>query len=181
MWILLRRWWIHHLLPYPLGSILVKTTIGGVNPPTEHFAWFNQALGDIMVSYKNNDIRKIFNGKRMTGRSVDFKVLVRDDHKFIANRRDGYFAMVDIVDKYVKKIGDLTNQEILMLGYSSIDEYLAEPFNKGLTRDSEKLWIVFDNVRFNMNHPIVQELFDELEADWEADYLDAMVDTYAIY
>ena len=114
----------------------------------------------------------------MTGRSVDFKILIRDDHKFIANRRDGYFAMADIKDKYVKKIGDLTDEEVKMLGYLSIDEYLAEPFNKDLTLDSEKLWIVFDNVRFNMEHPIVKQIYDEIECQWEQDFLDAMVDNY---
>ena len=36
-----------------------------------------------------------------------------------------------------------------MLGYSSIDEYLAEPFNKGLTVDSEKKWIIWSNFRPN--------------------------------
>lgn len=130
---------------------------------------------------RNLDIKKCLENKRMTGRSVDFKILIRDDHKFIANRRDGYFGIADIIDKYVKKIGELTKEEVMMLGYSSIDEYLAEPFNKGLTRDSEKLWIVWDNFRPNMSHPIVEAYFDELEADYEADYLDAMVDTYAIY
>ena len=36
-----------------------------------------------------------------------------------------------------------------MLGYSNIDEYLSEPFNKGLTLNSEKKWIIWNNFRPN--------------------------------
>lgn len=138
----------------------------------------NLKKSDIMVSMRNSDIRKCMYGKRMTGRSLDFKILIRDDHKLIANRRDGYFAMVDIVDKYVKSVGELTYKELTMLGYSSHEEYLSEPFNKGLTMESKKLWIVWKNFRPNWNHPIVAQINDEIECQWEQDFLDAMVDNY---
>lgn len=131
-----------------------------------------------MVSMRNLDIEKCVKGKCMTGRSVDFKILIRDDHKLIANRRDGYFAIVDIVDKYVKKIGELTIKEINMLGYSSHEEYLSEPFNKGLTMESEKLWIVWDNFRPNWQHPIVEQIYDEMECQWEQDFMDSLIDRY---
>lgn len=131
-----------------------------------------------MVSMRNNDIAKCCKGKVMTGRSVDFKILIRDNHKLIANRKDGYFAMVDIIKKYIKTVGELTKKELKMLGYSSHEEYLSEPFNKGLTMDSKKLWIIWDNFRPNYNHPIVRQYYDELEADWDAEYLDSLIDNY---
>ena len=155
---------------------MVKTTIGGVIPPTEHFPVTMTGLGEIMVSMRNTDIRKCMYGKTMTGRSLDFKILIRDDHKLIANRRDGYFAMVDIVKKYVKSIGELTYKELRMLGYSSHEEYLSESFNQGLTMESEKLWIVWTNFRPNWNHPIVKKINDEIECQWEEDILNLMIE-----
>ena len=131
-----------------------------------------------MVSMRNLDIKKCVKGKTMTGRSVDFKIIIRNDHKLIANRKDGYFAIVDIVDKYVKKIGELTYKELKMLGYSSHEEYLSEPFNKGLTMESEKLWIVWSNFRPNWNHPIIEQIYDEMECQWEQDFMDSLIGRY---
>lgn len=101
------------------------------------------------MNMRNSDISKMLNGKVMTGRSLDFKILIRNDHKFISTRKYGAFGMADIQSVFIKKIGDLTPNEIKMLGYSNIDEYLAEDFNKGLTINSEKKWIVWSNFRPN--------------------------------
>ena len=87
---------------------------------------------------RNIDIPKILNGKTMTGRDVSFRIKIRNNHNFLSTRKYGSFGKADIKKVFIKKIGDLTANEIKMLGYSSIDEYLAEPFNKGLTVDSEK-------------------------------------------
>ena len=85
----------------------------------------------------------------MTGRNTDFKILIRDNHKFISTRKYGAFGVADIKKVFIKKIKDLTPNEIKMLGYSNIDEYLSEPFNKGLTLNSEKKWIIWNNFRPN--------------------------------
>lgn len=101
------------------------------------------------MNMRNIDIPKILNGKVMTGRDVSFRIRIRNDHNFLSTRKYGAFGMADIKKVFIKKIGDLTANEIKMLGYSSIDEYLAEPFNKGLTVDSEKKWIIWNNFRPN--------------------------------
>ena len=104
---------------------------------------------DKKMNMRNIDIPKILNGKTMTGRDVSFRIRIRNNHNFLSTRKYGSFGKADIKKVFIKKIGDLTANEIKMLGYSSIDEYLAEPFNKGLTVDSEKKWIIWSNFRPN--------------------------------
>ena len=101
------------------------------------------------MNMRNLDIPKILNGKTMTGRDVNFKILIKNDHKFISTRKYGAFGVADIEKVFIKKIKDLTSNEVKMLGYSNIDEYLAEPFNKNLTINSEKKWIIWSNFRPN--------------------------------
>ena len=93
------------------------------------------------MNVRNLDIPLILNGKEMTGRPVEFKVRVDKWHKIISDRRYGAFGEIFVDHWFIAKIGDLTDEEIKMLGYSSIDEYLSEPFNKGMTRDSKKKFI----------------------------------------
>lgn len=155
MWILLRRWWLYHLLPYPLGSNLVKTTIGGVNPPTEHFPVNMTGLGENM-NVRNKDIAKILNHKYMTGRPISFKIKTDKWHKIISDRRYGAFGEIYVTGTFFAKIGDLKPLDLYVLGYSSVDEYLAEPFNKGLTRDSIKMFICWNE--FKPNWDVLEKL-----------------------
>lgn len=45
-----------------------------------------------------------------------------------------------------------------MLGYSSIDEYLSEPFNKGLNENSEKKFIYWSS--FRPNWKIIHQILE---------------------
>lgn len=112
------------------------------------------------MNMRNIDIPKILNGKTMTGRDVSFKIRIRNDHNFISTRKYGSFGKADISKVFIKKIGDLTPNELKMLGYSSINEYLAEPFNKGLTVNSEKKWIVWTN--FRPNWEVINKILKKL-------------------
>ena len=102
-----------------------------------------------MMNMRNLDIPLILNGKEMTGRPVDFKICTDKVHKFISDRRYGAFGEAYVHSWFIAKIGDLSQEDIKRLGYSSIEEYLAEPFNKGLTKDSEKKFIQWTNFKPN--------------------------------
>lgn len=134
---------------------MVKTTIWGVNPQTGLFAWFNQALGGKM-NVRNIDISKILNHKYMTGRPIGFKIKTDKWHKIISDRRYGAFGEIYVTGTFFAKIGDLKPLDLYVLGYSSIDEYLAEPFNKGLTRDSIKMFICWNE--FKPNWDVLEKL-----------------------
>ena len=97
------------------------------------------------MNMRNADILKILNGKCMTGRSTDFKICRDKMHKFISDRRFGAFGEAYVESWFISKIGDLSAEEISMLGYSSIEEYLSEPFNKGLTKEDSKKFIIWSN------------------------------------
>lgn len=94
-----------------------------------------------MVGFRNLDIPLILNGKEMTGRPVNFKIKTGKWHTAMSVRIKGGFGKIFIDYTFIKKIGDLSPKEIKMLGYSSIEDYMSEPFNKGLTMDDEKLFI----------------------------------------
>ena len=101
------------------------------------------------MNMRNTDIPKLLQGKEMTGRDVNFKICTDKVHKFISDRRYGAFGEAYVYGWFISKIGDLTEEDIKRLGYSSIEEYLAEPFNKGLTKDSKKKFICWSNFQPN--------------------------------
>lgn len=103
------------------------------------------------MNMRNSDIPKILDGKTMTGRNVNFKIRTDKVHKFISDRRVGSFGEAYVYGWFIARIGDLSQEDVQRLGYSSIDEYLAEPFNKGLTRDSKKKFIQWSNFTPNWN------------------------------
>lgn len=96
------------------------------------------------MNMKDSDAIRFYYGKWGTGRPVDFKVRLNKWQKIISDRNIGFWARIKPNREIIKKVGDLTDKEIKMLGFSSIEEYLAEPYNKGLTRDSEKKFIFWD-------------------------------------
>lgn len=103
------------------------------------------------MNMRNIDIEKILNGKTMTGRPVDFKINTGKVHKFISDRRFGSFGQAYVYNTFICKIGELSQQDIKNLGYSSIEEYLSESFNQGLTMDSEKKFIQWIDFEPNWN------------------------------
>lgn len=130
---------------------------------------------------RNLDIPKILNRKYMTGRPVNFKINVEKWHKVISDRRYGAFGEIYVTQTFIAKIGDLKPVDVALLGYSSIDEYLEEPFNKGLTRDSYKKFICWNEFRPNwdvLNKLGFYEEYDE--SDWEAEQFDLLIDSYPL-
>lgn len=101
------------------------------------------------MNMRNTDIQKFLNNKMMTGRPIDFKINTQKWHKVISNRKLGAFGEIFVEKTEIKAIKDLSDWEIKMLGYSSIDEYLSEPFNKGLNANSEKKFIYWSIFRPN--------------------------------
>ena len=101
------------------------------------------------MNMRNIDIPKFLNNKMMTGRPIDFRINAKKWHKVISNRKLGAFGEIFVEKTQIKPIKDLSEQEIKMLGYSSIDEYLSEPFNKGLNENSEKKFIYWSSFRPN--------------------------------
>ena len=101
------------------------------------------------MNMRNIDIQKFIDGKMMTGRPIDFRINTQKWHKVISNRKLGAFGEIFVEKTQIKPIKDLSEQEIKMLGYSSIDEYLSEPFNKGLNENSEKKFVYWSIFRPN--------------------------------
>lgn len=129
------------------------------------------------MQMRNLDIEKLLNGKSMTGRAVDFKIHTDKWHKVISDRRKGAFGEIFVTGWFIAKIGDLTPVDLKALGYSSVEEYLKEPFNKGLTEESTKKFICWN--RFNPNWDVLAKFgyFQEYnEADFWADYYDAQIE-----
>lgn len=96
------------------------------------------------MNMKDSDVIRFYFGKYGTGRPLDFKIRLGRWQKVTSDRRIGYWARIKPNRAYIKRIGDLTDEEIKMLGFSSIEEYLSEPYNKGLTKDSQKKFIFWD-------------------------------------
>ena len=101
------------------------------------------------MNMRNLDISKILNGKTMTGRPINFKINIQKWHKVISNRKFSAFGEICFKNVDIKPIKSLSEYEIKMLGYSSIDEYLSEPFNKGLNENSEKKFVYWSSFRPN--------------------------------
>ena len=96
------------------------------------------------MNMKDTDAHRFVMGKWGTGRPVNFKIRLNDWKKVISDRNIGFWAKIKPNREIIKTIGELTDEEIKMLGFSSIEEYLAEPYNKGLTRNSKKKFIFWD-------------------------------------
>ena len=131
------------------------------------------------MNMRNSDIEKLLNGKSMTGRAIGFKINTNKWHKVISDRRKGAFGEIFVTGTFFAKIGDLKPVDLRALGYSSVEEYLEEPFNKGLTKESIKKFICWN--RFNPNWDVLAKFgyFQEYdESDWEQDYLDSLIDNY---
>lgn len=96
------------------------------------------------MNMKDTDAHRFMMGKWGTGRPVDFKIKLNQWQKVISDRKIGFWARIKPNKAIVKKIGDLTDKEIKMLGFSSIEEYLEEPYNKDFTRESYKKFIFWD-------------------------------------
>lgn len=101
------------------------------------------------MNMRNIDIQKFIDGKMMTGRPIDFRINTQKWHKVISNRKFGAFGEIFVEKAEIKPIKSLSEYEIKMLGYSSIDEYLSEPFNKGLNENSEKKFVYWSSFRPN--------------------------------
>lgn len=99
------------------------------------------------MNFRNIDVKKLLNGKMATGRPVDFKIKTGKWHKAISDRKKGSFGEIFVESAEIVRLGDLSDYEIKRLGYSSLDEYLSEPFNKGMTEDSFKKIIVWSKFR----------------------------------
>lgn len=98
------------------------------------------------MNLRDIDVPKLlFFLKFATARPVDFKIKVGKWHKVMSDRRIGFFGWIWVTHTEIMRIGDFDDELLEMLGYSSVDEYLAEPFNKGLTVDSEKKVIYWDS------------------------------------
>lgn len=93
---------------------------------------------------KDADAYRFFIGKWGTGRAVDFKIRLGGWQKVISDRNIGFWARIKPNRAIIKEIGELTDEEVKMLGFSSIEEYLEEPYNKGLTKHSKKKFIFWD-------------------------------------
>lgn len=93
---------------------------------------------------RDKDLLKFLIGKFGTGRPVDFRIRLGNPQMLISDRNIGSWGRIFPNREVIKTVGELTDKEITMLGYSSIDEYLSEPFNKGMTRDSLKKFIFWD-------------------------------------
>lgn len=96
------------------------------------------------MNMKDKDAYRFAIGKWGTGRPVSFKVRLNEWQKVISDRNIGFWARIKPNKEIIKPIGELTDREIRMLGFSSIEEYLEEPYNKGFTRDSVKKFIFWD-------------------------------------
>ena len=103
------------------------------------------------MNMKDTDAIRFYYGKWGTGRPVDFKIRLGKWQKVTSDRKIGFWARIKPNRAVVKKIGDLTEKEIKMLGFSSIEEYLAEPYNKGFTKDSKKKFIFWDEYELYYN------------------------------
>lgn len=103
------------------------------------------------MNMKDADAKRFFFGKWGTGRPVNFKIRLNEWQWVISDRKIGSWARILPNRAIIKKIGDLTDEEIKMLGFSSIEEYLAEPYNKGLTRNSEKKFIFWNEYELYYN------------------------------
>ena len=101
------------------------------------------------MNMRNSDIPLILNGKCMTGRNVDFKIVRDKVHKFISDRRYGAFGEAYVYGWFICEIGELSKHDLKMLGYESAEEYLSEPFNQGLTLKSKKKFIQWCNFKPN--------------------------------
>lgn len=101
------------------------------------------------MNMRNLDIPRILNGKEMSGRPVDYKICTDKVHKFVSDRRYGAFGEAYVTSWFIAKISDLSQEDIKKMGYTSIEEYMAEPFNKDLTKDSKKKFIQWTEFKPN--------------------------------
>lgn len=103
------------------------------------------------MNMRDLDVSKMMDFKYMTGRPVNFKIIINKWHKVISDRKLGAFGEIFVTGYFFAKIGDLTPVDLKLLGYSSVDEYLAEPFNVGATKDTVKKFIMWNEFRPNMD------------------------------
>lgn len=96
------------------------------------------------MNMKDTDAIRFYFGKWGTGRPVDFAIRLGEWQWVISDRNVGSWARIKPNRAIIKKIGELSEEEIKMLGFSSIEEYLEEPYNKGLTKHSKKKFIFWD-------------------------------------
>lgn len=101
------------------------------------------------MNMRDSDLLKFLKGKMGTGRPVDFKIKVGKWHKVISDRKIGAWGEIFVESTEIKRIGDLSDWQIKALGYSSVEEYLSEPFNDGMTEDSLKKFIWWSEFRPN--------------------------------
>lgn len=80
-------------------------------------------------------------------RKPDFKIIAGKDHKFMNDFGKPYFAEVFIEYTFMYDIRCMTDEFAYMLGFDSVEEYMAEGYNKdeGYMRKA----IVWSNVRVN--------------------------------
>ena len=113
------------------------------------------------MNVRNIDVPKLyFFGKSATARPVDFKINVGKWHKIISDRKLGAFGRIFVTHTEIVKIGDFDTELLDKLGYASIEEYLSEPFNKGLTVNDYKK-VIFWN-KFEANEDIIWEIMGKL-------------------
>ena len=72
----------------------------------------------------------------------------------------GAFGRIFVTHTEIVKIGDFDTELLDKLGYASIEEYLSEPFNKGLTVNDYKK-VIFWN-KFEANEDIIWEIMGKL-------------------
>lgn len=114
------------------------------------------AVKVIKMQMRDKDVPKMLNGKCMTGRPVERRLHCQKWHKVISDRRLGAFGEVFVERSYVFRFDELTKKHLKMLGYESLDEYMAEPFNKGAKLSDEKRYFVWS--RFNPNKRVIKQI-----------------------
>lgn len=118
--------------------------------------------------FRNKDVPLLLGGKTATGRPTDFKVHTGKWHKAISDRKLGYFGEIFIESAEIRQLNTLTFEEWLEMGYyCGLEEYLKEPFNNGLTGESEKLiikwskfkprWEVIEQILLKMSIMVVKK------------------------
>lgn len=105
---------------------------------------------------RDKDVPKMLNGKCMTGRQDTRRLYCQKWHKVISDRKLGAFGEVFIERSYVFRFDELTPRHLKMLGYDSLEEYMAEPFNKGAKLCDKKRYYVWS--KFRPNWDVIEQI-----------------------
>lgn len=115
------------------------------------------------MNYPNHDTPFIVFGlKDASARPVGFPIILGKSRKFTAERRFGYFGEAFMETKETVALNSFDKELLTHLGYNSLDEYLKEPYNKGLSLDDEKDIIFWSD--FQPRWEAITPIFNKI--DW---------------